>query len=59
MLFLIALPQSHMYAPDTLIRLKLILAVPLRGDQDFIAARRKPVRQIGDHPLRAALFQAV
>ena len=59
MLFLIALPQSHMYAPDTLIRLKLILTVPLRSDQDFIAIRRKLVRQIGYHPLRAALLQAI
>ncbi len=55
----IAFPQPNMYAPHPLIRLKFILTIPLRSDNDLISACRKPVSQIGDDAFRAALFQTI
>ena len=48
-----------MHAPHSLINPKFILALPLRSDKHLIAVLHKAVGQIGNHPLRAALFQTI
>ena len=48
-----------MHAPHSLINPKFVFALPLRSDKHLIPVLHKTVGQIGYHPLRAALFQAV